>query len=238
MNSPPNPRDELLAQLIAGDIDPNGPIAARAFAEDPSLRVEFEEFDALSEELADLGAIEQEILASVRSEPPQWQANDRHRRLALTELERSVAANRHSAWRRLAPWLATAAILAIGVIVGWPRDRPRTVDPNQYLGNEGETTIRAEGVGDPFDVLTWDHKPRFGERFLVTVYTADPARGGKRLASSAEIEETSRWSPRDDHEAGETPVEAWPDVVVVVVRLIRDANRTDTVGSAEIRRRP
>jgi hypothetical protein len=227
-----------LARLIAGDLDPNGEIAARAFAQDPTLRAEFEQFETLGEEFADLGATEQEILASVRGEPPQWRGDDRNRRLALAELERRAHSTRPSTWRRLAPWIAAAAVLAIGVVLGWPRERQRSADPEQYLGEEGQATIRAEGTGDRFELLTWNVESRFGERFLVSVYTADPAKGGQRLAQSAELEETSSWSPRQDHEVGEVPIEAWPDVVWVVVRIVRDSNRTDIVANSAIRRLP
>lgn len=236
MTLTPNQREELLEQLLAGDLDPSSDTARTAFAKDPSLRVEFEQFDALGTELADLGAAEQEILASLREEPPRWARNDRQRRRTVMELERRVTVSRRSNFRRLAPWLAAAAIVAIGVFLGWPDGSRREVDPNQFLGNETNAEIRAEGTADPFEVLSWLPTARFGEWFRVSVYTDDPAKGGKLLAQSIELDETSRWSPREDHEPAEVAVEQWPDRVWGVVHHHRDGSRSDIVARGYVSR--
>jgi hypothetical protein len=194
--------EELLARVLAGEIDPADPAVRDRLATCPECRREQERVGGLTARLRATAAQERADLARAAAEVG---AEDEARvREAFARALRTRPAKRRSALL-----LVAAAVL---VLLGWVLRGAAREDDEVLLG-EGDIEIH---VADDFSQIQWSYSLPPGGRYVLTIHELeDGAHGRVVLSPELEALDTSRWRP------SAAQLESLPDAIYVLVEAYR-----------------
>ncbi len=191
--------DELLEQLLTGDLAPDDPVATAAFAENPELRRQFDELQAVQGELDESAAADEE------DERPREPAADLLRR----NLHHVPATSSGSSPRRVWLGVAAAAVVLIGLSLAFGEwgSTPKSAEELYLNLSVGELHPSDEYDGGPF---VWKLDVPLGGRIELSIY--DPKREQRLAHATLEPTDTS-WTPDSAQLADFLPKMIWELVV-------------------------
>ncbi|MCC6406298.1 MAG: hypothetical protein IT453_03960 [Planctomycetes bacterium] len=187
--------EDLLARVVAGDLDPESQVWKAALARDPALAARWQELTLLLGALDRTGADERETLARARAETT---SNDfaRLRNAADGTRKKSAAGDW---WRRpLLVYLAAGAAVVIGAFFALNRDGSRSPNDPTYLGESDYVCLEPTlEVGDARS-FRWSGERAPAGDFVVRVFAVEATgSAGKLVLESPPCIENS-WRPTPD----------------------------------------
>lgn len=181
--------EELLARVLAGDLDPGSQVWKAAAARNPALAARWDELRALRDALERTGLDEREALAQARAAASEDDA---------LRVRRSLARPKRRWWSsgRLISLAAAVVVVCLGYMALERLPRPTPEQP-LFLGDEGyvglEPTLE---LGDA-RLFRWEgERPPAGD-FVVRVFEIDATGGAGRMVLESEPCTERTWRPSE-----------------------------------------
>lgn len=236
MTEPDRSREEILCDLVTGELSPEAAEARALFARDPDAREEFERSQRVARALdasesfhrdlvADAAALdgapgEERVLEVVRREAARATgAPD----ATAAPSSRAAGPTGHP-WR----WVAAAAAAALLVLAaGQLRHREQPAGPGPVLGT-GVRLLAPVGTVDAYSPFEWAAERPPGGWFEVRVYDETEGATQSPLARSGRLD-APRWP-------GPPETTSWPETIRWDVQVFDGTGRVRVSGSAQASR--
>ncbi|MCK6447189.1 MAG: hypothetical protein L6Q99_12435 [Planctomycetes bacterium] len=206
--------DELIASVLAGDLDPDSALWKAAVARNPALAKRWEELRTLREALERTGADERDSLARSKADAGP------HDVASVRRAAPVVRAGARAGGRRLAYFAAAAAVALIVGFVAYRQFGGSSPEQDVFLGDQSDAALRATeptlDVGDAHE-FAWTGDAPPGGAFVVKVFELDAAGApGRCVVESGSCTERT-WRP------SESELAKIPNEFFWVVESRRDA---------------
>ncbi|MBI5435275.1 MAG: hypothetical protein HZA52_20745 [Planctomycetes bacterium] len=187
--------DDLLARVVAGDLDPESQVWRAALARDPALAARWQELTLLLGALDRTGADEREALARARADATSTDFARLRDVVGGTRPKRSS----NPWWRRpLLVCLAAGAAAVIGVFFALNRDGGRVPNDPTFLGESDHVCLEPTlDVGDARS-FRWSGERAPAGDFIVRVFAVDASGSvGEMVVESTPCTDNT-WQPKPD----------------------------------------